>query len=67
MIEWYRESKFPIDKLIKYYPVSPAFESQSRSEMARPRDVLTCSQVEDFEKAVADMHSGATVKPVLIY
>ncbi|SLM33872.1 related to zinc-containing long-chain alcohol dehydrogenase [Lasallia pustulata] len=43
MIEWYRESKFPIDKLIKYYPI------------------------EDFETAVADMHSGATVKPVLIY
>lgn len=37
------------------------------AEKARSRGVLTCSQIEDFETAVADMHSGATVKPVLIY
>ncbi|KAH6629375.1 hypothetical protein C7974DRAFT_413179 [Boeremia exigua] len=43
MIEWYRQGKFPIEKLSKYY------------------------QSEDFEKALADMHSGNTIKPVLLW
>ncbi|KAH3981109.1 hypothetical protein HBI56_053370 [Parastagonospora nodorum] len=43
MIEWYRQGKFPIDKLIKTYTS------------------------DDFEKALSDMHSGATVKPILLW
>jgi len=43
MIQWYRDGKLPIDKLIKFYPV------------------------EDFERAISDMNSGVTVKPVLVW
>lgn len=25
MIQWYREGRFPIEKLIKYFPVCPLF------------------------------------------
>ena len=43
MIQWQREGKLPIEKMIKYY------------------------KVEDFEKALADMHTGSTIKPVLLW
>ncbi|KAF1354267.1 NAD(P)-binding protein [Lizonia empirigonia] len=43
MIEWYRQGKFPIEKLAKFYPA------------------------DDFEKALADMHSGSTIKPILLW
>ncbi|KAH7398554.1 hypothetical protein BKA66DRAFT_521374 [Pyrenochaeta sp. MPI-SDFR-AT-0127] len=43
MIEWYRQGKFPIEKLAKTYPA------------------------EDFEKALHDMHTGATIKPILLW
>ena len=43
MIDWFRQGKFAIDKLIKTYPM------------------------EDYEKALEDMHRGATVKPVLLW
>ncbi|KAJ8119046.1 hypothetical protein OPT61_g95 [Boeremia exigua] len=42
MIEWYRQGKFPIEKLAKFY------------------------QSDDFEKALADMHTGSTIKPILL-
>ena len=41
MIEWYRESSFPIDKLVKYYPVCTPFTFQQRRR--RPEHV--CSNV----------------------
>ncbi|KAF9693258.1 hypothetical protein EKO04_008597 [Ascochyta lentis] len=43
MIDWYRQGKFPIEKLSKYY------------------------QSEDYEKALTDMHSGSTIKPILLW
>lgn len=43
MIEWYREGKFPIEKLTRMYGV------------------------EEWEVAVRDMHSGETVKAVLVW
>ncbi|KAF2501918.1 NAD(P)-binding protein [Lophium mytilinum] len=43
MIQWYRDGKLPVDKLVKFYPVK------------------------DFESALADMKSTATVKPVLVW
>lgn len=43
MIEWYKQGKFPIDKLVKFYPA------------------------EKFQDALDGMHSGETVKPVLLW
>ncbi|KAL5114609.1 hypothetical protein ACEQ8H_007514 [Pleosporales sp. CAS-2024a] len=43
MIDWYRQGKFPIEKLAKRYAA------------------------DDFEKALHDMHTGATVKPILLW
>ncbi|KAF1847645.1 NAD(P)-binding protein [Cucurbitaria berberidis CBS 394.84] len=43
MIEWYREGKFPIEKLSKTY------------------------SAEDFDKALAEMHNGVTIKPILLW
>ena len=43
MIQWYREGKFPIDKLMKFMPA------------------------DDFEKGLEEMHSGATIKPILCW
>ncbi|KAF2998938.1 hypothetical protein E8E13_006515 [Curvularia kusanoi] len=43
MIEWYRQGKFPIEKLAKFY------------------------KSDDFEKALADMHTGDTIKPILVW
>ncbi|KAF2111686.1 hypothetical protein BDV96DRAFT_175332 [Lophiotrema nucula] len=43
MIQWYREGKLPIEKLIKHYPV------------------------DNFEQALGDMHTGATIKPILLW
>lgn len=43
MIKWYREGKFPFDKLIKMMPAA------------------------DFEKGLHEMHTGETVKPVLLW
>lgn len=43
MIQWYREGKFPVGKLIKLMPA------------------------DDFEKAVAEMKDGTTIKPVLCW
>ena len=66
MIQWYRESKFAIDKLVKYYPVG-TLSSLDQGRKGSLTSVLMCVQVEEFETAVADMNSGATVKPVLIW
>jgi Zn-dependent alcohol dehydrogenase len=43
MVQWYREGKFPIDKLVKFMPA------------------------EEFEKALEEMHSGTTIKPILTW
>jgi Zn-dependent alcohol dehydrogenase len=43
MIKWNREGKFPIEKLIKYFPA------------------------EEYEKAIEEMETGETVKPVLLW
>lgn len=43
MIQWQKEGKLPIEKLIKYY------------------------KVEDFGKALDDMHKGSCIKPILIW
>jgi len=43
MIQWYREGKFPIDKMIKFMPA------------------------EQFEQGLHEMHTGETIKPVLLW
>jgi len=43
MIQWYRDGKLPIEKLVRMY------------------------QVNDFEQALHDMHSGETIKAVLLW
>lgn len=43
MVQWRKEGKFPVDKLMKLMPA------------------------EDFEKAVHEMHSGETIKPILCW
>lgn len=43
MIQWYRDGKFPVEKLIKFLPA------------------------EDFAKGLHEMHTGQTVKPVLLW
>ena len=43
MVQWYREGKFPFDKLIKFLPA------------------------EEFERGLHEMHTGETVKPVLLW
>ncbi|KAH5617463.1 hypothetical protein HBI23_256370 [Parastagonospora nodorum] len=43
MIEWYRQGKFPIEKLVKFYSSG------------------------DFEDALSDAHTGATLKPILLW
>jgi Zn-dependent alcohol dehydrogenase len=43
MIEWYRQGKFPIERLTTMYPA------------------------EEFEKALADMHAGSTIKAILLW
>lgn len=43
MIGWYREGKFPFDKLVKFL------------------------KAEEFETALHEMHTGETVKPVLLW
>ncbi|WPH02230.1 Hypothetical protein R9X50_00508600 [Acrodontium crateriforme] len=43
MIQWYREGRFPIDKLTKLMPLA------------------------DYDKALAEMHDGTTIKPILTF
>lgn len=43
MIQWYREGRFPVDKLIKTLPA------------------------DDFERGLHEMHTGETIKPVLLW
>ncbi|KAL4933837.1 uncharacterized protein BDV17DRAFT_286645 [Aspergillus undulatus] len=43
MIQWYREGRFPLDKLITFFPAV------------------------DFGKALARMHDGSVLKPVLMW
>lgn len=43
LIKWYREGRFPIDRMMKLMPA------------------------EEFEKALGEMHSGETVKPILCW
>ncbi|KAL4792561.1 chaperonin 10-like protein [Aspergillus venezuelensis] len=43
MIQWYREGRFPIDKLVSYYPAL------------------------EFGNALAHMHDGSVLKPVLTW
>ncbi|KAF7193581.1 Aryl-alcohol dehydrogenase [Pseudocercospora fuligena] len=43
MIQWHREGKFPVDKLMKLMPA------------------------DDFEKALHEMHTGETIKPILTW
>ena len=79
MIEWYRQGKLyvltsfcsrycadlcaksPIEKLAKMYPVSGACTRGSTPAQAHDR------QSDDFEKALSDMHTGATIKPILLW
>jgi Zn-dependent alcohol dehydrogenase len=43
MIGWYREGKFPIDKLVKTF------------------------KADDFMGAIEEMHTGVTIKPVIVW
>ncbi|EON69881.1 hypothetical protein W97_09145 [Coniosporium apollinis CBS 100218] len=43
MIRWYREGKFPVDRIVKFF------------------------KAEEFEKAIHEMHTGGTVKPVIVW
>lgn len=43
MIQWYREGKFPIDKIVKTFPAN------------------------EFGQALHEMHTGSTIKPVLLF
>ncbi|KAF7197443.1 Aryl-alcohol dehydrogenase [Pseudocercospora fuligena] len=43
MIQWYREGKFPLEKMVKFLPAK------------------------DFQKGLDEMHSGATIKPVILW
>lgn len=43
MIGWYREGKFPIDKMMKMF------------------------KADDFQVAIHEMHTGETIKPVIIW
>lgn len=43
MIDWYRQGKFPFDRLIKTLPA------------------------DDFQRGIKEMHSGETIKPVLLW
>jgi Zn-dependent alcohol dehydrogenase len=43
MIQWYRDGKFPIEKLMKFMPA------------------------EEFERALHEMHTGETIKPILTW
>lgn len=43
MIQWWRDGKFPFDKLVKFF------------------------SADKVEEAIAEMASGATVKPVLTW
>lgn len=43
LIQYYREGKMPIDKMVKYY------------------------KVDEYKAALHDMHTGETVKPVILF
>lgn len=43
MIQWYREGKFPVDRLVKFF------------------------KAEEYEKALHEMHTGETVKPIIVW
>lgn len=70
MINWYRQGKFPIDKMIKQYKVLilTAHSSWRISRRARACSAdATFYQVEDFQTALHDMHTGETIKPVIVF
>jgi hypothetical protein len=60
MIQWYREGKLPIEKLVRQYQVinSPI----EIAGMSNPS-----FQVKDFELALSEMKSGFAIKPVLVW
>lgn len=62
MIRWFQKGQFPIDRLIKFYPVS-----QIVNHNMVILQKVNLSQVGDFEKAIHDMENGSTIKPVLIW
>jgi len=43
MIKWYREGRFPLDKMMKLM------------------------KAEEFEKGLAEMHDGTTIKPIICW
>ncbi|KAG5765941.1 hypothetical protein H9Q72_005968 [Fusarium xylarioides] len=60
MIQWYREGKLPINKLISYYKASSLnpWWGSCTDDFVQP---------EDFETALKDMKIGKTVKPVIVW
>jgi Zn-dependent alcohol dehydrogenase len=64
MISWYREGKFPIDKVIKFFKVRTA---RSKNQLIQRSDYFFAMEVDSLEHALHEMHSGATVKPVLVW
>jgi len=61
MIQWFREGRFPIEKIAKFYPVRAVYWYCCID------DLLICVQAEEFEKALADMKNGSAIKPVLTW
>jgi hypothetical protein len=59
MIQWYKEGKLPINKIVRSYPVGQVLKSYFL--------LAKRFQVNDFELAMSDMTSGITVKPILIW
>jgi hypothetical protein len=63
MIKWYHEGKFPVDKFVKFFKVSVDVSMY-------PHVGITGSdypQVDDMKNALHEMHSGETIKPVLLF
>jgi Zn-dependent alcohol dehydrogenase len=61
LIKLQRDGKLPLEKISKFYKVS------SEEHVSRRGVKLMMIQADDFEKAVHDMHTGETIKPIILW
>ena len=60
LIKHYREGHLPIDKLVKFYKVGSVLDAIACL-------LLIHTQIDDYKTALHDMHTGETIKPVILF
>ncbi|KAJ5320302.1 hypothetical protein N7508_000585 [Penicillium antarcticum] len=71
MIKWYREGRFPIERLVQYFKVRDSILPDFEYEVKKPPQcevhilIMYTLQAPEFQDALSQLKEGTVIKPVL--